>query len=78
MKSKFEIHSCPTCGSDKIQRAVRDITRQYKGQTYTVPSVELYICPNSQEKVYDQEAISKIESYAPAYRKKRVLVETET
>jgi YgiT-type zinc finger domain-containing protein len=57
-----------------IQRVVRDVTRKYKGQTYTVPSVEFYDCPNCGEKVYDREAMLKIEACSPAYRRIRVSV----
>ena len=75
MKDKFQIKICPTCGSNKIKRVVRDITRKYKGQTYTVPKVEFYDCPNCGEKVYDREAMLKIEAHSPAYRKSELLVD---
>ncbi len=74
MNAKFQIKICPTCGSDKIRRVVRDITRKYKGQTYTVPKVEFYDCPNCGEKVYDREAMLKIESHSPTYRKADMLI----
>ena len=69
MNDKLQIKTCPTCGSDKIKRVTRDLTRTYKGRTYIVPKVEFYNCPNCSEKVYDHEAMLKIESYSPAYRK---------
>ena len=75
MSGKFQINTCPTCGSDQIRRVVRDIIRKYKGQTYTVPKVEFYDCPNCGEKVYDREAMLKIEFYSPAYHKAEALVE---
>jgi len=78
MNGKLQIKTCPTCGSDRIERVVRDVTRKHKGQTYTVPSVEFYDCPNCGEKVYDREAMLKIEAYSPAYRKTRVLVRAGT
>ena len=71
MNDKLQIKTCPTCGSDKIKRVVRDLIRKYKGQAYIVPMVELYDCPNCGEKVYDHEAMLKIESHSPAYRKTR-------
>jgi len=74
MNSKLQIKVCPTCGSDRIEQVVRDVTRKHKGQTYTVPSVEYYDCPNCGEKVYDHEAMKKIEAYSPAYQKGRVVV----
>jgi len=75
MSDILHIKTCPTCGSDKIKRVVRDITRKHKGQTYIVPKVGFYDCPNCGEKVYDHEAMLKIRDYSPAYRKVEVLVE---
>ncbi|MDL1912826.1 hypothetical protein FBQ81_19385 [Chloroflexi bacterium CFX6] len=53
MNDKLQIKTCPTCSSDKIKRVTRDLTRVYKGS----------------EKVFDHEAMLKIESHSPAYRK---------
>ena len=75
MNGKFQIKTCPTCGSEQIRRVVRDIIRKYKGQTYTVPRVEFYECPNCGEKVYDREAMLKIEAHSPAYHKTEALAE---
>jgi YgiT-type zinc finger domain-containing protein len=72
MSYKLQIKTCPTCGSDRIRRVVRDLTRTYRDQTYTVPAVEFYDCPVCGEKVYDREAMLKIEAYSPAYRKANV------
>ncbi len=69
MNDKFRIKTCPTCGSDRIKRVTRDLTRIYKGGEYTVPMLEFYECPNCGEKVFDHKAMLKIESYSPAYRK---------
>ncbi len=69
MGNAFQIKTCPTCGSDKIKRVTRDLARTFKGQSYTVPMVEFYECPNCGEKVYDHDAMQKIESYSPAYHK---------
>jgi YgiT-type zinc finger domain-containing protein len=75
MSDILHIKTCPTCGSDKIKRVVRDVTRKYKGQAYIVPKVGFYDCPNCGEKVYDHEAMLKIRAYSPAYRKVELLVE---
>jgi predicted RNA-binding Zn-ribbon protein involved in translation (DUF1610 family) len=37
--------------------------------------VEFYECPNCGEKVYDREAMLKIEACSPAYHKAEALVE---
>lgn len=76
MNDKLSLKTCPTCGSDKIQLVVKDVTRKYKGQTYTVPAMEFYECPNCGEKVYDRVAIQKIEAHSPAYRHEHALAET--
>lgn len=75
MNDTLHIKTCLTCGSDKIRRVVRDITRSYQGQTYTVPKVGLYACPNCGEKVYDHAAMLKIKAHSPAYPKAEALVE---
>ena len=75
MSAILHIKTCPTCGSDKIKRVVRGVTRKYKGQTYIVPKVGFYDCPNCGGKVYDHEALLKIGAYSPAYRKVELLVE---
>lgn len=74
MSDRFQIKTCPTCGSDSIKRVVRDVIRKHMGQNYTVPLLEFYDCPNCGEKVYDREAMLKIEAYSPSYRKARSLV----
>ena len=73
MSYKLQIKTCPTCGSDRIRHVVRDLTRTYRDQTYTVPAVEFYDCPVCGEKVYDREAMLKIEACSPAYRKAKAL-----
>lgn len=75
MHSKLYIKTCPTCGSDKIQLVEKEIIRKYKDLTYTVPAVEFYICSNCGEKIYDREAIRKIEEHSPAYHHKDALIE---
>jgi YgiT-type zinc finger domain-containing protein len=78
MKNRLQIKMCPTCGSDRIEWVVRDLTRKYGGQIYTIPSVEFYDCPNCGEKVYDLAAMLRIEAYSPAYRKTRTLIGDRT
>ncbi|MGH9845318.1 MAG: type II toxin-antitoxin system MqsA family antitoxin [Blastocatellia bacterium] len=68
LKFNLEIAVCPTCGSDKIKRVKRDLKRTFKGVDYTVPSLEFYECPNCGEKLFDREAMRKIEAHSPAYK----------
>lgn len=69
LKVKLEITTCPTCGSDRIKHVKRDLKRTFKGMDYTVPALEFYECPNCGEKLFDREAMRKIEAYSPAYKK---------
>ena len=67
--SKVNITICPTCGSKKIRRVRRDVTRNFKGKEYTVPNLEFYECPDCDERVFDREAMRQIESYSPAFKR---------
>jgi len=62
---------CPTCGSDKIKKVRRKWTGKFHGQTYSVPRLEFYECPACGEKVYDREAMRKIEAHSLALVKAR-------
>lgn len=75
MNTTLQLSICPSCGSDKIQQVVKDITRSYKGQAYIVPAVTFYACPNCGENVYDATAMQKIQAYSPAYHHAGVLAE---
>lgn len=63
--------TCPTCGSDAIRPVCRDVTRAYRGQSYTVPQLTFQECPVCGEVIYDHAAMQKIEAYSPAYAKRR-------
>jgi len=66
-----KIKECPTCGSEKIRRVKRNVKRSYKGQEYVVPRLEFLECPDCNERVYDREAMRKMEAYSPAYQKQK-------
>ncbi len=67
----IKITICPTCGSDKIRKVQRDWTDEFQGQSYTVPALEFYECPNCGERIYDREAMRRIEACSPAFAKPR-------
>lgn len=69
LKFKLEITTCPTCGGDKIKRIKRDLKRTFNGVDYNVPALEFYECPDCGEKLFDREAMQKIEAHSPAYKK---------
>ena len=66
----LKITTCPTCGSGKIKRVRRDWTDEAGGARYTVAALEFYECPSCGERVYDREAMRKIEAYCPAFRER--------
>jgi YgiT-type zinc finger domain-containing protein len=61
----LDIRTCPTCGSKRIQRVRRGVTRTVGGKTYLVPGVDFHECPDCGEKLYGHEAMRKLESYRP-------------
>lgn len=71
-----KITLCPSCGSKKIKKVRGNWEGKFQGQTYTVPDLEFYICPDCGEKVYDQEALRKIEAHSPAFSKRRTAKKT--
>jgi YgiT-type zinc finger domain-containing protein len=66
---KLNITHCPTCGSDQIKTVCRDWTGTYRGQTYIVPALSFYECPVCGERVFDREAMGKIQTTSPAFAK---------
>jgi len=71
MNKALKIQTCPTCGSRKIKKMRRNLTSSFAGQTYTVPLLEFYECPHCGEKVYDRDAMGRIEMVSPAFSKGR-------
>ncbi len=69
--AKLEITTCPSCGGKKIKRVQRNWTRSLNGKKYTVPKLEYYECADCGEKVYDREAMRKIEAHSPAFTRVR-------
>jgi YgiT-type zinc finger domain-containing protein len=65
----IRITMCPSCGSSKIRKLRRDLVRDYDGLTYTVPDLEYYECPQCGERVYDRDAMRKIEAHSPAFHR---------
>jgi len=62
---------CPTCDSRKIKKVRRNWRGEARGQAYVVPNLQFYECPSCGERVYDPEAMDKIEAHRPASRKLR-------
>lgn len=60
------IKSCPTCGSRRIRRVRRDVSGTWMGQPFIAKSIEFHYCPICDEKVYDREALRRMQSFYPA------------
>lgn len=71
MNIKLEIKTCPTCGSREIKRVKKGWRGEYQGKVYSVPSLSFYECLDCGEKVYDRDAMHRIEEKSPALRKAR-------
>ncbi len=73
MKGEFMINItlCPSCGSNKIRRVRKTRKCEFQNQSYIVPSLEFYECPACGEKIYDRQAMRKIEQYSPAFAMKQ-------
>lgn len=63
----MHITICPSCGSHNIQQVRKDWSDEFQGQSYTVPSLVFYECPDCGERLYDRQAMRKIEMYSPAF-----------
>lgn len=69
MKSMITIDTCPTCGSKSIKKVRRDWSGRHDGIPYVVPDLEYYECPECGEKVYDRDAMRRIETCSPAFQR---------
>jgi len=67
----LKITICPTCGGKRIKRVKRNFKDEFQGETYVVPALEFHECPDCGERIYDRDAMRKIEAYSPAYSKMR-------
>ena len=63
------IKKCPSCGSDKIRKLRRDWVGKHEGLAYVVPDLQYYECPDCGERVYDRDAMRRIEDSSPAFRR---------
>jgi YgiT-type zinc finger domain-containing protein len=66
----MDILRCPTCGSDQIKQVCREWTGAYRGQAYVVPALTFYECPVCGERVFEREALAKIQACSPAFAKR--------
>ncbi len=67
----IRITVCPSCGGSRVRLVQRDWTGEYEGQTYTVPALDFHECPHCGEKIYDRDAMRRIEACSPAFARRR-------
>ena len=67
--AKLNIKTCPSCGGKRVKRVRGNWAGDFKGETYTVPNLEYYVCPDCGEKVYDREAMRQMEAHSPAFKR---------
>jgi YgiT-type zinc finger domain-containing protein len=64
----MQISRCPSCESDRIKKVSGSVSREFEGETYTVSGVTYWACPACGERVYDQEAVRRIQAASPAFQ----------
>ena len=69
-----QITRCPTCGSRKIRKVCRTVSRTFRGRPYKVPRLQFHECPACGERVYSPDAMRKMEAYRPTAARARVSV----
>jgi YgiT-type zinc finger domain-containing protein len=69
--SRLNLTTCPTCGSKNIQAVRKAVSGSRQGKSYSAPDVEFYECPDCGERVYDSQAIRKIEKHSIVPPKQR-------
>ena len=65
-----KISECPTCHGRSIKRIRKNLRRAFQGQSYIVPNLEFEECPDCGERLFDHDAMRKIEAHSPAYAKR--------
>jgi YgiT-type zinc finger domain-containing protein len=63
----MDIIHCPSCGSGKIKKIRGPVSHTFEGVAYTVRGVTYHECPDCGERVYDAEAVNKIQAASPAF-----------
>jgi YgiT-type zinc finger domain-containing protein len=67
-KTNMDIIHCPSCGSSKIKKVRGPVSHEFEGDTYTVPGITYHACPECGERVYDGQALNKMQAASPAFR----------
>ncbi|HEY9159616.1 MAG TPA: hypothetical protein VIS94_00825 [Desulfomonilia bacterium] len=69
MNKSVLIKKCPACDSLKIKKVRKDLQGNVGDVKYSVQALEYYECPDCKEKIYDINAMRRIEAVSPAFSK---------
>jgi len=67
----LKITECPACGSDKIRRVRKNLRRESHGKAYVIPRLAFWECPACGERLFDRDAMRKIEAHRPTRSRAR-------
>lgn len=63
------ITQCPSCASRKIKHKRQDWEGEANGTSYKVRDLQFYECPSCGERIFDRDAMRKIEARSPVFAK---------
>lgn len=58
---------CPACGSEAVKAVTGTWRGTYQGRAYSVPNLRYFECSGCGEKIYDPEAVRRIQDASPAF-----------
>jgi len=64
----MDIKHCPSCGSSRIKKIRGSVSREFEGEIYTVSGVTYHECSGCGERVYERDAVRKIQAKSPAFQ----------
>jgi len=75
----IEQRQCGSCGTNGMERAVRDVSRDFQGQTLTIPAVDGWHCPACGEVEFaDGEEASRFFAAAQAAQQEAARQQAQT
>jgi YgiT-type zinc finger domain-containing protein len=65
------IKTCPTCGQRSLERRRITLNLEVRGRTFEIPELELEVCSNCGEQLFDLEASRRVEEVVYGKRRGR-------
>ena len=65
------IKTCPTCGQRSLERRRLTLSLEVRGRTFEIPELELEVCANCGEQLFDLEASRRVEEVVYGQRRGR-------